>query len=278
MCAARGRLTSLIVLGALALFALPASAAASDFWDEVRQPGLHAYRRSMEEATLALRAHRFRRALEIASEASRELPDLALAYAVVGLARGELGELEAAAMTLQQALAIDESVLDDPAQGTQAATFFARADHPERAAKVLRRLLGRMRDGPRRQVVYGLYGDVLLTMGPEFVLDAIRAYREALRSVAHDPRASLGLALALHRTDVADATEWRELASGVSARGRLDALVASLPVPEWERAARRAIALESIGDRAGARDAWDHAREGPWAAHAEAASRNPPVR
>ena len=41
---------------------------------------------------------------------------------------------------------------------------------------------------------------------------------------------------------------------------------------ETERAARRALVLTAIGDRSGARSAWDLAREGAWTDHATRSS------
>ncbi|MFW6052064.1 MAG: hypothetical protein ACODAU_12880, partial [Myxococcota bacterium] len=55
-----------------------------------------------------------------------------------------------------------------------------------------------------------------------------------------------------------------------AAHGRVDALVARLPVPAPEKAARMAVALAAIGDAGGARRAWQDAAEGGrWQTHAE---------
>ena len=243
----------------------------SDFWAEVRQPGTRAYREAVERADRALRARSFNRAAQLAKGAAEGLPERPDAYVIQGLALGELGQPEASAEALERALALAPSSLDDPYYGARAAAFLARAGHHERAAELLGRLLGRMADGPNRQNLYVLYGDVLSVLGPERLSDAERAYREALRAVAHHPRAVIGLALVLHRQN-GDEAEWRQLGELVASRGRLDELLRSLPIPEHERAARKAVALTAIGDRRGARSAWDLAREGPWAEHATRAS------
>jgi len=52
----------------------------------------------------------------------------------------------------------------------------------------------------------------------------------------------------------------------------VESLLASLPLPDAERAARRALVLTAIGDRSGARSAWDLAREGAWTDHATRSS------
>lgn len=243
------------------------SAHASDFWDEVRTPGLTAYRADVESARNALGARRLSQAATLATEATARLPNRPEAFVVRGFARGEAGDVEAATADLLHAIELDESALDEPSIGGRAAEFLARGAHPDVAARVLSRVLGRMRVSALRQVVYALYGDVLLTQGPEHLQEALRAYREAVRGNA-TPRAELGLALALRRAG--DENEWLELARNVAAHGRLDALLESLPVPDTEREARRALVLEATGDMAGARGAWDLARGGAWDASAEA--------
>jgi len=261
-----------LILLALALSGDPRPAAAdSDFWEEVRRPGTRAYREEVTRARRALRARRFNRAVQLAQNAAERLPDRPDAYVVLGLARGELGERELGAAALERALELDPAALDDPLDGGQGADLLARAGHHERAAMLLGRLLGRMSEGPNRQNLYVLYGDVLSVLGPDRLSDAERAYREAIRAVAHDPRAAIGLALVLHRQN-GDEDEWRQLAELVATRGRVDELLNSLPIPDSERFARKAVALLAIGDRGGARSAWDHAREGVWAEHAERAS------
>lgn len=265
-------LRQLTLLGALlALAPAQRAHAESDFWAEVRRPGTRAYREEVQRARRALRARRFNRSAQLAESASERLPDLPDAWVVLGLARGELGAIDQGAAALVRALELDPASLDDPLDGGQGADLLARAGDHERASMLLGRLLGRMSEGPNRQNLYVLYGDVLSVLGPERLADAERAYREALRAVAHDPRAAIGLALVLHRQG-GDESEWRQLAELVATRGRVDELLGSLPIPDSERAARKAVALLAIGDRAGARSAWDHAREGVWADHARQAS------
>ncbi|MEM9073325.1 MAG: tetratricopeptide repeat protein [Myxococcota bacterium] len=246
---------------------LPAGARASDFWDEVRTPGLRAWRNDLARARVALRARRFDQARTAAEAAITRLPDRAEGHVVRALVAGEVGALERAKEYLLTALSHDPGCLDNPAEGARAAEIFAKTGDYPHARQVLARLLGRMQPGGIRRTLYGLYGDVLLSLGPDQTADAIRAYREALRSGRHDPRASLGLALALRR-QTAEGTEWRDLARSVASRGRLEALLSSLAVPEEERAARRAVAAEAIEDEAAARTAWRSIESGPWADHA----------
>jgi tetratricopeptide (TPR) repeat protein len=250
---------------ALALLALgSAPVRGSEFWDEVKTPGLRAWRQDVARARTALRARRLAQAREAASAAIARLPDRAEAWLVRGLAAGEAGELSAARDDLLRARELDAGALDDATDGARAGELLARAGSHEVAADVLGRVLARMRSSQGRHGLYGLYGDALSVLGPERREDAERAYREALRDSAHDPRATLGLALVLLRGG--DDLEWRELGRRIAALGRLDALLLGLDVPETERAARRAVVLEAVGDTAGARAAWAiAAREGAWA-------------
>ena len=243
------------------------SAHASDFWDEVRTPGLTAYRADVETARNALGARRLAQATTLATEAIARLPDRPEAFVVRGFAKGEAGEVEAVTEGLLRALELDASALDDPSAGSRAAELLARGAHLDAAAEVLARVLGRMHASALRQTVYALHGDVLLSRGPEHLQDALRAYREAVRGNA-TPRAELGLALALYRAG--DEAEWSALARSVAAHGRLDPLLENLPVPDTEREARRALVLEATGDTAAARGAWDLSRGGAWDAAVQA--------
>jgi tetratricopeptide (TPR) repeat protein len=261
---------ALLGLGAVT----PGQARASDFWDEVRTPGLGAWRADVTRARAALRARRLDQARASADAAARRLPQRGEAFVVRALAAGELGDLASAQADIRRALELDPAALDDPQDGARAGELMARGGDHALAAQVLARVLGRMRPGPQRQSLYGLYGDVLLAQGPAHADAAIRAYREALRSGGADPRASLGIALALHRTG--EAVEWRDHARRVAARGRLDALLASLFVPPTERDARRALVLTATDD-SGARAVWRGITEGPWLEHAQATAA-PPVR
>lgn len=240
---------------------------ASDFWDEVRTPGLGAWREDVARARAALRARRLDQARAAADDAARRLPQRAEAYVVRALAAGEQGDLPTAMRDLERALSLDAASLDDVDDAQRAGEIAARSGAYALAARVLERTLARMRAGTARQGLYRLYGDVLLCLGPERLDDAIRAYREAMRSTGSQPLAALGLALALHRSG--EAVEWRDHAHRVAARGRLDNILSSLFVTESERWARRAVVLEAIEDAA-AREAWSHV-EGPWAEHAATA-------
>lgn len=253
-------------------------AAASDFWDEVRTPGLREYRREIVEARAALRAGSFDQALAHAELALARLGQRPEAHAARGRALGGLRRDREACTALSRALEIDESSLDDLEDGAHASVIAATAGSYELAARILSRVLGRLRAPQPRHELYALYGDVLLSLGPERLQEAILAYREAVRVQGPGAtRVMIGLALALRRSG--ERLEAADLAREVAGQGRIDATLTGLPVPESERAARRAIVLAAIGDQEGARQAWTEASTGAaWANHARAELQEPAAR
>jgi len=249
------------VVVAFALLALPpvsAPAAASDFWDEVRTPGLREWKRNVREARAAAAAGNWDAALAESEAAIARIEDRAEAHVLRGRALGELGRLDVAITAFSRALELDETTLDSAEDGVHAARIAASARAPELAVRILPRVLGNMRPSSERADLYALYGDVLSALGPEYLRRAIVAYREATRHGGRGGvQAALALALALRRAG--EELEASDLARDVAARGRVDALVGGVAVPEPERAARRAVVLDAIGDRAGAREAWEEA-------------------
>lgn len=236
-------------------------ARASDFWDEVKNPGLRSYRRQVAEGRAAAAAGRFEDALADAEGAIGRMADRPDAWILKGRALGELGRLEGATEAFERALTLDPDSLARDDDGRHAAQLLAAGGRHDLAAQILPRILGRMTASSTRVELYALYGDVLATLGPERLREAIAAYREAVRHGGrHDPRAALGLALCLRRAGRED--EARDLARGASTRGRIDGVLHALPIPDAERAARRAVALMAIGDREGARQAWREASSG----------------
>lgn len=252
---------------AIALCLVGSRARASDFWDEVKDPGLGPYRTRVAAGWRSFAERHFEAAVQAAEAAIAAEPRRCEAYLLRGRALGELGRAGDAADAFERALARDPTCADDPEQGGAAARTAAAAGRLDLAATLLERAVARMRDGPARRLLYALYGDVRMALGPEHLHDAILAYREVLRHQV-DVRASLGLALALRRAGRIE--EARVVAANAVAHGRVDALVARLPLPAAEKAARLAVALEAAGDAEGARRAWREASEGEiWRGHAE---------
>jgi tetratricopeptide (TPR) repeat protein len=249
----------------LALFVaslgLTPEAMASDFWDDVKTPGLRGYRRHVTQARAAYADGHFEQAAAEADLAIARVEARPDAHVVKGRALGELGRTDEAATELARAIELAPDALDEQEAGSHAAQILCVAGRHDLAVRVLVRVLGRMSPGGLRGELYALLGDALLTLGPERLAEAVSAYREALRaSGRHDVRAALGLALALRRQG--ELLESTDLARNAASHGRIDGVLRALPVPEAERAARRAVALDALGDVAGARSAYADSREG----------------
>jgi tetratricopeptide (TPR) repeat protein len=263
------RVPSFVVWLVVSLVGASGHAHASEFWDEVKTPGLREWRQHVADARAALSAGRFDDALHEADQAVARLPERAEGQVVRARALGELSQMEAAVAGFERALELDPSSLDRVEDGAHAAQIVAGAGSYVLAARILPRVLGRMNDNAHRGDLYALHGDVSMSLGPDRLRDAVLAYREAARgSGRNNRRVSLGLALALARQG-----EWFEahdLARDAAAGGALDGVLAALPIPEPERAARRALVLEATGDRSSADAAWrEAATDSPWQAFAQ---------
>lgn len=262
-----------LLLSVVALWAVGASApaSASDFWDEVRSPGLRAYRTSVELAGTALRGGDAARALTAADAAVARIEDRAEGHVLRAQALAELGRRDDALVSLRRGLELDPTAADSPEAGGALARAAASAGEPELGARLLRRVLSAMPRTVRRRHLYLLYGDVSSLLGPAGLREAILAYREAFQASREmDQRAGLGLALSLLRTGE-HAGEARDVAHKAARRGRMDDLFSSSVLPEAERAARLAVGLEALGDVPAARAAWTRARApGPFPEFARA--------
>lgn len=253
----------------LLLCAAPERARAGDFWDDVRQPGLTAYRAHVRRARTALSARRTADALDATQTAIETLPDEAEGHALRAIALAESGDQAGMAQEAARALELDEAVYEDPVWGSRIALLLASGGQPELAARVLRRTLATMPATHLRRQLYTLLGDVAQSLGPAQLEEAVRAYRVALKSGPADSRTILGLGLALHRRGELEEAEL--LLRRAAAPGPLDQLIAGLPVSPAERAARVAVIAVQRGDLDAARAAFLEAEQGsPHAAWASA--------
>jgi len=262
------RATRSAALLALAWLAVPLPAGAdSDFWDEVREPGLRAYRDEVARAEDALARRRFDEAVLRATAAAERLPGRPEAHVVLLTAHGRAGQLREAVLSVERALRASPDALDQADVGELAAGLAARAGSYQLAAELLERQVGRLPEGGRRTRLYLLYGDVLSALGPAHLASAIAAYREVLRQGTRPgARAELGLAICLERGEAT--VEAGDLARRAAQSGRFEAEIRTAPLPQAEKAARLAIAYLAIGDREGARRAFREAAAGPWREHA----------
>lgn len=237
-------------------------ARASDFWDEVKNPGLRHYRLNLAASQEALRARRFTEARERASLARDLFPERVEAYLLSGIAAGE-EELDDELVTnLTRGLDLFEEGTVDSRLLVRAATTAARAHEFEIAVPFLRSVLRTMRPGSHRNHLFCLFADSLMALGPGQLSDAVRAYREAARRPGtFRAQARIGLSLALRRQGQPD---WRTHLEGLTERD-LERVNTQVLLPEGERAARDALYRESQDDDEGARAGWELAMAvEPW--------------
>ena len=253
------------LLAAVLTFA-HSSVMASDFWDEVREPGISHYRRVTEEADLALRARRLTDALRLAEEAIALIADAPQGHLIRGVAVGERGAVDDGAQSIARALALDPACADGPF-AERATEVLLRAGRLPAVRSILERAVRSAGPGPARDALFAVYGDVLQALGSEHLEAAIGAYREALRATGHSGRAHLGLALALRRRGDPE-TVWRPSAQA-AADSTARQLLLSLTLPPAELESRAALLMEVGDDAMGARTAWERAATGPWAAFAQ---------
>jgi tetratricopeptide (TPR) repeat protein len=250
------------------LLPLASGARASDFWDEVRNPGLFGHLAHLRKGRDALATNHWDLALAEADAAIALCQDCADGLVLRGRALAASAHPEDAVVAFERALSLRADALDDASDALAAATGALHADHPQLSAAILTRVLALCRDPLARSRALAMLADALQAEGPAELRQAIAAYGEALRDDEARKHALLGLALALHRKG--------EPAQALSLARQAGELETSTPdnwLPESEQQARLALWLSSIGDHSAAAQAWQRAAQsnGPWAEHARAA-------
>ncbi len=267
-----GRRTPLptVALAAALASLWPSAGAASDFWEEVRDPGMPAHRQSIARAISAYRARRYAEAETEARRAIARRADLEEGHRLLALALGALGRDEDAIPHIVRARELDATAFDDPIDGTVATRIAVRAERWALAGDLLHRLLAAMAADPTRRSLFTDRGDVLQTLGPSALPASIGAYEAALRDGrGFEPRAALGLALALHRSG--RAAEAAPLVQQAIASGRIEPVLSAVAAPAAERSARLALVHEASGRIEEAKAAWrEAAARLEWAEHANA--------
>ncbi|MFI5308656.1 MAG: hypothetical protein ACHQ53_14955 [Polyangiales bacterium] len=245
-------------------------ARASDFWDEVRNPGLAAQKTHLRRAEQALQENQADRALIEAEAAVASCSACAAGHVLRGRALAALGRLGEAVVAFERALQLSGEALDVENVALVAAAVAIHVGRPDLGVAILTRTLARTQESATRSRGLLMLADALLALGPADLRRAIAAYGQAMADDGARKHAVLGLALALHRKG----EEAQAFALARRAEQEGDPSAASAWLPEPERAARIALWLGAIGDRIAAEQAWLSAAEGdgPWAAHARAAA------
>jgi len=252
----------------LATAIAPHRAVASDFWDNVRAPGMGAYRLHLRQAQAAFAGNRADVALQEADLAIAMCPDCAEAHVMRGRALLAVGRNGEALSAFERALALDQDALSQAADARAAAHSAINVGKPELGVAVLRRLLEGSDDPRGDPLALIMLADALQAEGPATLRSAIVAYREAIEDDASAAQAVLGLALALHRSgDVAQALALLRRTGPQAGPGTAGGWLSGP-----ERAARVGLWLTAIDDLPAARDAWLRAADGggPWCDHARA--------
>jgi tetratricopeptide (TPR) repeat protein len=261
---------SLIVLASslAALCAQPARA--SDFWDEVRSPGLGAQRMHLRRGRDALAANRADLALAEGDAAIARCAACPEGAVLRGRSLHALARHTEAVVAFEQALALRAQALDDAVPDALAAAFSACATgKTELATRVLERLLTRKLDRPARSRAIAMLADALQATGPSELRRAIVTYREAMIDDDARKHALLGLALALDRNGEHEAALDLARRAGPEA----EPSTSDTWLPESERTARLGLWLMAIGDPSAADQALARAADagGPWSAYAAGA-------
>jgi tetratricopeptide (TPR) repeat protein len=265
-CAASAARSKLLI--ATLLLAWSARVSASDFWDEVRNPGLFAHRAHVQNGWKALQTNRAALALTEAEAAIARCNVCADGHVLYGRALIANSRDRESVPAFERAIALRADALDAISDALAAAASALRMGRPEFSVTVLGRTLALCRDPTARGKALAMLADALLAEGPGELRRAIATYGEAMHDDYARKHALLGLALALHREG--EVTQALLLASKAA-----ESDASSIPdwLPEPERAARSALWSAAIGDQHAAAEAWSRAAigGGPWTEHARAA-------
>ncbi|MBK8172052.1 MAG: hypothetical protein IPK60_17145 [Sandaracinaceae bacterium] len=247
-----------------ALCASPARA--SDFWEEVRTPGLRAYTRLVLDARRALNTGQNQAALSTSEEAIALLAARSEAQVVRMRALAALNRTSDAHTATRALLLQNAEALNDAQDAAVAARVSAESQDYALAISILERTVNREAPGASRASLFVFLGDMIQCQDTTHIREAVAAYRAGVRAIPADARARLGLALALRRAGErveAQSALGSLLALGGRMGNTLSPLRAILPASEI--AAREGIALDAMQDTAGAREAWTRAAaDGPW--------------
>jgi hypothetical protein len=257
-----------VALAALVFSARPA--AASDFWDAVRDPGSGSMRAHALAAARALASNQAAAALNEAEHALASCAHCPDALVLHGRALAALGRPGEALPQFQRARELAPAALDAETDALAAAGSALRVDQPAFAAAVLQRALGAVGDAATRSRALGMLADALQAQGAAGLTQAIAGYRDASADADADPGAAIGLALALFRQGEIEPA--LALARRADA-GETERAIFARALPPAELHARIAVLRMALADDEAAERAWRRAGEGggPWCDQARAA-------
>src|SRR5262249_2374396 len=151
----------------LAIAAGSQRARASDFWDEVRNPGLAQHRRELRRAAAALRDNQVEFARAAAKRAIEVCATCADGHVMLARTLAMSGDVAAANASFARALELAPDALDAvEADALVAASCTLRAGQAERGAALLTRLLALSREATPHARALAMLGDALQLLGP----------------------------------------------------------------------------------------------------------------
>jgi tetratricopeptide (TPR) repeat protein len=267
----RGLATALLTL---ALLGNPGRGQASDFWDEVRTPGLSEYRALLQRAAQALTENRPTGALQLADRAIAGLPERRPAHLLRAQALFALARYGDALRAFEEAIARpggEPLASDDGVALAVSAVYTGRLDL---AREALERALSGTRDADVRRDLLVMTAHVTLASGPAHLRRALQLFREAVRTAGPDRDTLLGLALATHRDGrPQEAIALARRALSLDARPRP---VGPAWLPGTERAGREAMLHLARNEPGPAvRALRESRRAGPWCGQSDGCGAEP---
>ncbi|MGD8862249.1 MAG: tetratricopeptide repeat protein [Myxococcales bacterium] len=261
----RGRVAALWIL---VLLGTADRSRASDFWDEVRTPGLQEYRGLVRRGTRALEENRPLATLELAARAIARLPDRRAAHLLQARAFFALARYGDALRAFERAIELGAGQPLEPHDGVALAVSAIHTARLGIAREALGRALSASGDPDTRRDLLVMTAHVTLASGPAHLQRALQLFREALRTAGPDRDTLLGLALATHRDGRAqEALALARRALALDARPRP---VGPAWLPGAERAGREAMLHLARGEQEAARRSLRESRRaGPWCRHSD---------
>lgn len=269
------------LVSAFAVAALLASAPAradSEFWSEVRRPGITTYRRSMGEGRVLREQGRLREALIAFDRAAEALPDEAEGHLWRGNVLFDLGDAAGAVDAWDRARELDPSLAEGVRHSFDMAIALSKAQDFARTIAEYERIvprLGPSDDAELRAGVFANLAEAQMALGRDQLDTAVRNYRRALEELPTYRLGHWGLAVALDRQgSLGESRE--ELRRAIEGDPGLTALRRGgvFFIPAYEAHGYVALGHEVQGRPTLAAEEWrlflaEGGAQGPWRAIAE---------
>jgi len=193
---------SLLVILALLAGTRAARAERSEFWAEVRRPGITVFRRSMAEGRVLREQGRVREALEAFDRATRALPDEAEGHLWRGNVLFDLDDAPGAVDAWDRARELDPTIAEGVRHSFDMAIALSKAQEFVRTVSEYERIIPRLGpsdDAEFRAGVFANCAEAQMAQGRDHLDAAVRNYRRSLEELPTYRLGHWGLAVALDR-------------------------------------------------------------------------------